>query len=350
MTLKFLFNDICLSHQSGYGHPEAPARIKSIIRHFNSKNNKLNFEDQDIIKSNTIQEIIKKIHKKELIEKIYQSKFTKQTYFDQDTIANNKTYDATYKASSLAMSAAILSSKKDSYFSIMRPPGHHATPKRAMGFCYFNNIALATQLLLDKNQKVAIIDFDYHYGNGTADIFFDNPNVLYISIHADPIMNYPNQGFIDEIGSKDGKGFNVCIPFSLGSGNNEINYSIQQIVIPLLEEFKPTIIGTSAGFDAYKDDPVGGGFLKYNYDGFKYIGRELYNFTKLNGIPIFHILEGGYNIEHLPHLIYQYASPWLNNHKKDYSEKKDANSLKIKSKEKRTITYVKQMLRPYWNI
>ena len=253
------------------------------------------------------------------------------------------------KAATLAMSAGELSKINNSVFSIMRPPGHHATTNRIIGFCFFNNMALATQYLLQTHRKIAIVDFDFHYGNGTADIFWKNPNVLYISIHADPSVNFPNQGFIDEIGSKEGKGFNVCIPLTYSAGNNELLYSIQQIVLPLLNEFKPTIIGISAGFDGYYDDPVGGGYLQYDKEGFRKIGEIFHNYSLESKTPVFHVLEGGYNTDELPQLLYNYATPWLKdqNRSRNVIDEIDQNIIKVR--EKKTVEYVKQMIGPYWN-
>ena len=323
MTVKFLLDKISLEHNAGLGHPEQPLRIKKIIEFLNSRNLQGLIDSKDDISKQILEKTLVEIHEEHLIKSVEQSKNHKKTYFDQDTQANDKTYEAALKAGSLAMTAASQTSVNNTTFSIMRPPGHHATPNRIMGFCFFNNIALATQYLLNNNHNIAIVDFDFHYGNGTADIFWKNPNVLYISIHADPSMNFPNQGFIDEIGAKDGKGFNVCIPLTYNSGNNEILYSIQRIVIPLLYEFKPTIIGTSAGFDGFFEDPVGGGYLQYDSEGYTKIGSILHNYSIETKTPIFHILEGGYNTDMLPELVFSYIKPWMNDNRKKVLEVKE---------------------------
>ena len=350
MAIEFLLDKICLEHNAGIGHPEQPLRIKKIIDYFN-KNNLQNLVDtKDVISKELLDKMLFEIHDKNLIERVKESENKKETYFDQDTQANNKTYKAALKAGSLAMSAAQLTTVGKTSFSIMRPPGHHATPNRIMGFCFFNNISLATQNLLQRNKRVAIVDFDFHYGNGTADIFWKNPNVLYISIHADPSLNFPNQGFIDEIGSKDGKGYNVCLPLTFNSGNNEILYSIQELILPLLNEYKPSIVGVSAGFDGYYDDPVGGGFLQYTAEGYYTIGKLLYNYSKETGTPFFHILEGGYNLDKLPELVQSYCKPWMANGSKIRDEIKQINAQVVKSREKKMIEYVKQLIKPYWNI
>ena len=350
MAIEFLLDTICLEHFAGKGHPENPERIKKIIELFNIKELQSKINIKDVISERDLERTIHEIHNEDLIKRVAQSKFKKETYFDQDTQANDKTFQVALKAASLAMTAGSMTQVNNSIFSIMRPPGHHATPSRVMGFCFFNNISLAAQYLLQNHKKIAIIDFDFHYGNGTADIFWKNPNVLYISIHADPSVNFPNQGFIDEIGSKDGKGYNICIPLTYSSGNNELLYAVQQIVFPLLNEFKPNIIGMSAGFDGYFDDPVGGGYLQYDAEGFNKIGEMFFNFSIKTKTPIFHVLEGGYNINKLPELIYSYVTPWLKNKTQFNSEIIEINPNDVKSREKKTIEYIKQMIKPYWNL
>lgn len=348
MTIHILSDKISLEHFAGSGHPEQPLRIKKIIDYLNSKGLQKSIDSKDTIPKPLLNKILHEVHDQNLIKRVEKSKNRKETYFDQDTQANDQTYYAALKASSLAMTAGTLTSVNKTYFSIMRPPGHHATPTRIMGFCFFNNMALATKKLLETNKKVAIVDFDFHYGNGTADIFWNNPNVLYISIHADPSINFPNQGFIDEIGSKDGKGYNICIPLTLGSGNNEMLYAMQEIVLPLLKEFKPAIVGMSAGFDGYYDDPVGGGYLQYDKQGFNKIGQIFYNYSQENKIPLFHVLEGGYNIRKLPELVYSYMDPWLKDQAIENKSIKKIPENQVKSREKKTIQYIKQMVKPYW--
>ncbi len=350
MTIQFLSDKICLEHSAGTGHPEQPLRIKKIIDYLTSKGLERSIDSTDLINKKDFDKVLNKIHDQNLIKRVEQSKNRRETYFDQDTSANENTYQAALKAGSLAMTAGKLSSVNKSFFSIMRPPGHHATQNRIMGFCFFNNMALATNYLLESHKKIAIIDFDFHYGNGTADIFWTDPNVLYISIHADPSINYPNQGFIDEIGSKDGKGYNICIPLTYNSGNNEIQYALQEIVLPLLFEFKPAVVGMSAGFDGYYDDPVGGGFLQYNTEGFNKIGQIFYDYSQKTKTPIFHVLEGGYNIKKLPNLVYNYITPWLSDKHTEIANSQQLNGNFVKSREKKTVEYVKQLIKPYWKL
>jgi acetoin utilization deacetylase AcuC-like enzyme len=354
--IKIITDSLCLKHSSGYDHPERSSRINSIIQSYKNKPSILqnvNLNRNDLLKDDSLFKKIFKVHSENLIKKLERSSGKKSTVFNFDNITNKFTFDASLTSSKLTAMASELSTYSNSYFALIRPPGHHATYSEFMGFCYINNIAVAASHQTSLNKKVAIIDFDYHYGNGTADIFWENPNILYISIHADPSINFPNSGFINEIGEGDGKGFNVCVPFSFGSGDNELINTFTELVLPILEEFRPDILGISAGFDGYYNDPVGLGFLKYTKKGYYSVGQLIYNYSTNNKIPVFHVLEGGYDISQMPNLINSYIKPWINSSKGKNLEIESLNKkpyLKTKKKEKRTIEILKKILKPYWQL
>jgi acetoin utilization deacetylase AcuC-like enzyme len=348
-TLELISDEICLKHFSGYDHPEKPARLQNIINWMKNQVN-IKYSSQDILNDNQIMHYIRNVHNYKLIERIIKSKNQKYTYFDSDSIANSKTFDAANKAARLVTTSALLSRWDASYFAVIRPPGHHATVDRVMGFCFFNNIAIACQPFLEQKKRVAIIDFDFHYGNGTADIFWKSPDILYFSTHADPTVNYPSQGFIDEIGEKDGRGFNVAIPFSYGAGDAELIAAFEEIILPILEDYNPAIIGISAGFDGYIGDPVGKGFLKFKQSGFEQVGKLIHNYGHSKKKPIFHTLEGGYNVEALPTLIHSYIAPWIRPTKRRLNLNHPQKQKNIRSREQRTFKYIKQLLRQYWHI
>lgn len=345
--LTFLTDPEMLQHKTGLGHPERPIRLKTILNWLDKTPN-IDKSNVSIIKDENLNKLLEKVHERQLLKAVENSQYSRNTYFDADSIASEKTYNSALIAAGLAATSAIKSTWKHSYFATVRPPGHHATPSRAMGFCFYNNIAIATQSYLNQHKKVAIIDFDFHYGNGTADIFYLNPDVLYLSTHADPTTNYPNQGFIDEIGEKDGQGFNIPIPLSFGAGDKEVANAIENLAFPIIDDFNPDIIAVSAGFDAYVNDPVGGGYLQITPNGFKQIGSLLFNFARSKKIPIFHTLEGGYNVEMLPVLIQNYVSAWLDPKDQITQYKTVLKNDKLRNKEKQTFTYVKQMLKDYW--
>jgi len=139
-------------------------------------------------------------------------------------------------------------------FALVRPPGHHALADRAMGFCLVNNVAVAAARLRNKGERVVIIDWDVHHGNGTQDIFYNDPQVLYISTHQAP--HYPGTGAVNEVGAGDARGTNLNIPLRAGSAGDMMRAAFDEVVLPAVTEFAPTRVLLSAGFDAHRDDPL----------------------------------------------------------------------------------------------
>ncbi len=190
---------------------------------------------------------------------------------------------------------SVVKGKEINTFTLMRPPGHHASTSNPMGLCYFNNIAIAVEFARRHLgvEKVSIIDFDDHFGNGTAEIFYSNPNVQYISLHEYDYENF-GQGHYEEIGHGEGEGTNINIPLVDGAPDESYKAAIDEIVIPSVKSFDPEVIAISAGYDAHYADPVGN--MAVDTTTFWYIGktvRSLVESTKAKGS--FWILEGGYN-------------------------------------------------------
>ncbi|OLS26959.1 MAG: Acetylpolyamine aminohydrolase [Candidatus Heimdallarchaeota archaeon LC_3] len=355
-NIELLTNSLCLKHNSGFDHPERPSRIKNIINSYKKESSLIqeyNLTTNELKNDEKLFDLITQVHSKYLINQLESSQKKNQTFFNFDCIANKHTYFAALSSAKLTSIAAELSTVNKSNFAVIRPPGHHATYSDMRGFCYINNIAVATTNLISKRKKVAIIDFDYHYGNGTANIFYENPDVLYISIHADPAINYPNSGFFNEIGEGEGMGLNICIPLSFGSGDNELVGSFIQIILPLLVEFGPDVIGVSAGFDGYFNDPVGLGFLMYTNRGYNKVGQIIHDYSETNRTPVFHVLEGGYDIFRLPKLIDNYILPWKKQRNKNFSTKSYyqlSGKEKLKKKERDMFLNIKKFLKPFWDI
>jgi acetoin utilization deacetylase AcuC-like enzyme len=191
-----------------------------------------------------------------------------------------------------------LSGEVDRAFPIVRPPGHHAEADRPMGFCLFNNVAVGAAYLTQVKglDRVLVIDWDVHHGNGTQHIFEDSSKVLYFSSHQFPF--YPGTGAAEEVGTGDGKGYTVNVPMEPGMGDNEFIKIFQEILKPIIEQYKPEFILVSAGFDIFFEDPLGG--MKVTPEGFAKLTRQLTDQADrvCNGKIIF-LLEGGYNLDGL---------------------------------------------------
>lgn len=213
-------------------------------------------------------------------------------------------YDAALTAagSVLELVQQVWNNRLKSGFAVVRPPGHHAESSRAQGFCLFNNVAIAASWLLSegKAQRVAIVDWDVHAGNGQQEIFYENPNVLTISIHRyDNSIYYPgsSQGDPSKIGDGIGRGTNVNIAWNTREdyrpGDSEYRYAFEKMVLPILRQYKPDFILVAAGFDAALDDPLGG--LRVSPKGYEWMTQQLCGLK----VPLVLTLEGGYNLSNL---------------------------------------------------
>jgi len=265
--MNLIYNKIFLEHDTGI-HPESAKRFDYLK----------NLKDTKVENGEKYLELV---HPKKYIEMVKEASRNSMS-LDPDTVTCPKTYDV----ACYAVGASVQASENGD-FALVRPPGHHATADRAMGFCIFNNIAIAAQKLVNKGKKVFILDFDCHYGNGTAEIFYDSDKVLYMSVHQFPF--YPGSGFVDEIGSGDGKGFNIPIPVPAGAGDDVYLQAVRLFIPVIREQFKPDVVGVSAGFDACHGDSVGG--LNYSLHAYYETGKLLREHFK----HVFAVLEGGYD-------------------------------------------------------
>ena len=282
------------NHNTGDGHPEKIDRVTAIIDNFKKLNNKnLIWKKPSKYKK----KLLENTHNKDYINFVEKSFPEKGLFFlDGDTIISPGSKEATADAVGSIITAidGVQNKEFHNAFCAVRPPGHHAERNKAMGFCIYNNVAVGAHYLLEKYKfnKVAIIDFDVHHGNGTQDIFYDNEKVLYISTHQYPY--YPGTGTEKEKG-KYNNIFNIPLP----AGTTSEEYlNAYEFVLKKIKEFKPKFILLSAGFDAHKDDPLA---------QFQLTSKDFYNLTKrtLNLAKlccegkVVSILEGGYDLNAL---------------------------------------------------
>ncbi len=214
---------------------------------------------------------------------------------DADTSATPGSWDTARRSAGAVLDAveALRNDECDVAFAAGRPPGHHAVPDRAMGFCLFNNAAVGAAKLAAAGERVAILDWDVHHGNGTQDIFYEHPDVLYISTHESPL--YPGTGHLREIGDGEGAGTNVNLPFPAGTAGDTFRAAFDEVVIPLIERFAPTWLFISAGYDAHRADPLAG--LGLTAGDYADMAVRLQSLVPARRLLV--VLEGGYDLEAL---------------------------------------------------
>ncbi len=291
MITALYTHNTCLQHQPGPGHPESPARLQAVLEAL----------DQDIFAALDRIEArpatraqLERAHTAELIESIFaQSPQHDCVRLDPDTVMSPHSLSAALHAAGAVSMAidAVIAGRIRRAFCAVRPPGHHATHDTAMGFCLFNNIAVgaAHALAVHGLERVAIVDFDVHHGNGTQDIFWNESRVLYISSHQFPL--YPGTGARNEIGA----GNIVNAPLAPGADSADFRRAYEQTLLPALDSFAPQLLLISAGFDAHRLDPLAN--LNLETDDYAWITQRLVEIAERHAQGrIVSSLEGGYSL------------------------------------------------------
>lgn len=287
-----------LEHDPGFGHPESPDRLKVIYE-------RLDYDDVQglfkyIVPRSAGRDELLWNHTCDYIDRIGKTAFRDFYRLDPDT----STSAGSWKAACLAVGGVFAAMDEiagpvaRNGFALVRPPGHHAEKDCAKGFCIFNNVALGAHYArrVLGCERVLIVDWDLHHGNGTQHSFYDDSSVLYFSTHQYPY--YPGSGKADQTGRGNGKGFTVNVPLGPGAGDEDFAAIFNRLLLPIGKTFSPDFILVSAGFDIYRDDPLGG--MKVTANGFAYMSKILLNLADMccNGRILF-CLEGGYNFKGL---------------------------------------------------
>ena len=298
MTVAFVTNPNHYQHFTT-GHPESPERLEVVLALLRESG--LRERLPEIEPREATDEELSWVHPPQFLEELRRVCADGPGMIDIDTYVQPESYNIALTAagSTIAATEAVLAGNVDSAFCAVRPPGHHAGPEQAMGFCLLNNIAIAAEAARKRHglERIAIIDIDVHHGNGTQDAFYDDGDVLYVSTHLFPF--YPGTGPPRETGSGDGEGANVNIALPAGCGDAEYCAAFDQLVEPIVQRFRPELILVSCGFDAHFADPIANMALSNAGYG-ELAARSLRLAQELCEGKIVFLLEGGYDLIAVP--------------------------------------------------
>jgi acetoin utilization deacetylase AcuC-like enzyme len=294
LKTAYVYSPVFLEHEEE-GHPESPERLTAIMNELETSQLLRHLVALEPVTATDAQ--IKAVHTQDHIHRVKQLVARGGGHFDADTYANARSLDAAMHAAGGVARAvdAVMTGEIDNAFALVRPPGHHATRSRAMGFCLFNNIAVAAQHALEQHklERVLIVDYDVHHGNGTQDIFYDTSQVLYFSTHQYPY--YPGTGNWTEIGEDDGEGFTVNVPLPPRVGDAGYQRIFDDLLFPIAERYRPQFVLVSVGFDAHWADPLA--YENLSVTGYGALARTLVSLAReLCGGRIVFVLEGGYDL------------------------------------------------------
>ena len=288
----FFRHPASLEHDTGLGHPERPDRIRAIEAELESRD-WLGWEAVEAPAATDEQ--LRRVHPADYIQRV-EKLSARSAPFDMDTPTSPGSYEAALRAAggACALADALLTGGERTGFSALRPPGHHAESETAMGFCLFANVAIAARHALDSlgAERVLVLDWDVHHGNGTNTIFHDSREVLFVSIHQSPF--WPGSGPLDDVGSGHAQGYSINLPVPAGTGEPAFLSLIEHVVMPVARQYRPDLILISAGYDAHQDDPLGG--LRLSTSSFGGMSSRMRALGEELGAPVGAVLEGGYDL------------------------------------------------------
>jgi acetoin utilization deacetylase AcuC-like enzyme len=300
LVTDLVYHDLFTKHEISTGHPESPDRLRSAMSYIREagclEDSRLN-----IVKPLPVSlDEVYPIHGKRYLDGIQEKSSRGGGFYTLDTAVNSYTYEAAVLAAGGGVEAVdrILEEKSRNAFVLCRPPGHHAEYERAFGFCFINNIAVAANHLVQKCglNRIMIIDYDAHHGNGTQNTFYSSNKVLYVGLHQDGRTLFPGSGFPDEMGTGIGLGYTVNLAMYPGSGNTSYELAFSEVIEPLAEVFKPEFVLVSVGLDCHYQDPLTS--LGLTTSGVAMMNERIKSIAAAHASGrLAYFLEGGYNLD-----------------------------------------------------
>jgi acetoin utilization deacetylase AcuC-like enzyme len=297
-----IFSPKYYQHNTGIGHPESAKRLGVIVNELRKGKLSKSKNWQFVQPKKASVENVELVHDWDYVKMVEAACKIGGGLLDTgDTVVSPESFEVALHAVGGTLKAVdfVMDGKSRNAFALVRPPGHHASKFSALGFCIFNNIAIAAQHLLKKHglSRVAIIDIDAHHGNGTQEIFYETNKVLYASLHEDP-RSFPGTGFVDEIGEGDGLGYSVNVPLPFQTSDRVYLKAFNEIVTPIIRQYKPQFVLVSAGFDGHYTDPVGN--LSLSAMCYRKIYETIMNLaSETCGGRLVSVLEGGYSLKYV---------------------------------------------------